>query len=138
MNIATVRTGIETRLATMGIRTYTTIPENVVVPAAVIQPADGEFITFDDTFSLAGVVGYTLNMKVLVVAGRANIKGSQELLDDYCSVASANSVRKAITGDTDLNSSADSARVTGVANFGVYTFGSIDYLGVEFNIEVLG
>jgi len=138
MNIATVRTGIETRLNTIGVRVYTTIPEQVTTPAAIVQVGDGEFIVFDDTFSAAGVVSYTLNMKILVITGRAAIKTAQDLLDDFCSPDSANSIRKAIGGDTTLNSSADNCRVTGVSSFGVYTFSSIEYLGAEFLIEILG
>jgi len=122
----------------MGIRTYTTIPENVVVPAAIVQPGDGQFITFDDVFSAAGVVGYTLKMRILVIAGRAAVKTSQDLLDDYCSVDTANSIRKAITGDTTLNSSANSCRVVGAGSFGIYSFASIEYLGVEFELEIMG
>ena len=138
MNIATVRSGIETRLDTMGIRVYTTVPEQVVVPCAIVQVGDGQFISFDDTFSASNAVAYTLNMKVLILTGRAALRASQDKLDDYLSVDGGDSIRKAIAGDSTLNSSANSCRVTGAGNFGVYNYSSIEYLGVEFDLEIIG
>ena len=122
----------------MGIRVYTTVPEQVVVPCAIVQVGDGQFISFDDTFSASNAVAYTLNMKVLILTGRAALKASQDKLDDYLSVDGSDSIRKAIAGDSTLNSSANSSRVTGAGNFGVYTYSSIEYLGVEFELEIIG
>ncbi len=138
MNVAAVRDGIETRLDTMGIRVYTAVPEQVVVPCAIIELGDGQFISFDDTFSASNAVAYTLNMKVLILTGRAALKASQDKLDDYLSVDGNDSIRQAIIADPDLNSSANSCRVVGASNFGTYTYSAIEYLGVEFNLEIIG
>ena len=138
MNISTVRDAIETRLDTIGIRVYTSIPETVVVPCAIIQYADGEFMQFDDTFSSADSVPYSLNMKILVLAGRTALRASQDKLDDFLSVSGNDSIRKAITGDTDMGSNVDSVRVVSAGNFGVYSYSNVDYLGVHFSLEIIG
>ncbi len=45
--------------------------------------------------------------------------------------------RAQIESDTTLNGQAQSVRVTSASNYGVYNINNIDYLGVEFIVEVI-
>ena len=51
--------------------------------------------------------------------------------------AGASSIKAQIESDTTLNSQAQSVRVTSAGNYGVYNINNIDYLGVEFIVEVI-
>jgi hypothetical protein len=43
----------------------------------------------------------------------------------------------AVESDQTLDSSAQSCRVVEASNYGVYTVNNIDYLGVEFEVNVV-
>ena len=64
-------------------------------------------------------------------------QNSQDSLDSYLDGSGSTSVKSAIEGDTTLGGVVSSARVVEASNYGVYTVNSIDYLGVEFSVEII-
>ena len=62
---------------------------------------------------------------------------SQDSLDEFLAGSGSSSIKQAIEGDSTLGGVVSSARVVEASNYGVYTINSIDYLGVEFNVEII-
>ena len=74
---------------------------------------------------------------IYLYVSRVDAQDSQETLDGYLASSGASSVKAQVESDTTLNSQAQSVRVVNASNYGVYTINNIDYLGVEFIVEVI-
>ena len=59
------------------------------------------------------------------------------LLGQLVSGTGARSVKAAFEGNEDLDGAADTSRVTSASALGSYVYGEVEYLGVEFTIEVI-
>jgi hypothetical protein len=129
--IAELRSGIATNLATIsGLRTASTIPENVNPPFAIIG--------FDST-EFDVTMGRGLDMfafTVTVVVSRADGRNAQNLLDVYCAPTGTSSIKRAIELDKSLGGKANDIRVTGLSNYGNLTIGELNYLAAEFAVTV--
>ena len=68
---------------------------------------------------------------------RVDAELSQDSLDSYLDGSGSTSVKSAIEGDTTLGGVVSSARVVEASNYGGYTVNSIDFLGVEFSVEII-
>ena len=68
---------------------------------------------------------------------RVDAQDSQETLDGYLASSGASSVKAKVESDVTLGGVAQSTRVVEADNYGVYTINNIDYLGVEFTVEVI-
>ena len=74
---------------------------------------------------------------VYLYVSRVDAQDSQDTLDGYLASSGDSSVKAQIESDTTLNGQAQSVRVTSAGNYGVYNINNIDYLGVEFIVEVI-
>lgn len=111
---------------------YKYVPDMIEPPTAVVGVV--ERIEYDSTMS-RGADTYTI--PVLLYIARVDAQLSQETLDSYLQSSGANSVKAQIESDTSLNSEAQSVRVTDATDYGVYNVNNIDYLGVQFSVEVI-
>lgn len=133
MNIASIRAGLRTQLATIaGLRCYETIPDQFAAPAAIVgMPTQ---IVFDFTFNRA--TDRVLYPVRLLVA-KATDRSAQERLEQYLDGSGVLSVKTAIEADPTLGGAANITRVLNAAGLGVYDMGGVPYLGCEFQIEVI-
>lgn len=133
-SLATIRDGLKTRLATIaGLQVYDTMPDTANPPCAIVGvPAR---IAYDFVMRSA-VARYEIPVRVF--AGRVVEAETQDRLDGYISPDGATSLRAAIDGDSTLNGAAHSTRVTEARDYGVYTLGDVQYIGVEIVCEVIG
>ncbi len=122
---------VAARLDTItGLRVFDHVPSALEPPAAVVQlPKD---IDFDLT---AGRGGDTYNLVVLLLAAKADARAAHLNLAKYLDAAGPTSIKETLDGD--LGGAVDTARVTRVSNVGAYTFAGVDYIGAEFDIEVV-
>lgn len=111
---------------------YKYVPDMIEPPTAVVGVV--ERIEYDSTMS-RGADTYTI--PVLLYISRVDAQLSQETLDSYLQSSGANSVKAQIESDTSLNNEAQSVRVTDATDYGVYNVNNIDYLGVQFSVEVI-
>ena len=132
MNLANVRAGIATRLATItSMRVYDTVPLTINPPAAVIALADGTVgVDFNNALSV--------NWTVIVLLSRVDDDRSQAVLDAHLSTTGTTSILAAIAADQTLSGSVDAAVVVGWDQPSTYTIAGIDYVGVELTVEVIG
>ena len=108
------------------------VPDTIEPPTAVVGVV--ERIEYDNTMS-RGADTYTI--PVLVYISRVDAQLSQETLDSYLQSTGANSIKAQIESDTTLNNEAQSVRVTDATDYGVYNVNNIDYIGVQFSVEVV-
>ena len=108
------------------------VPDTIEPPTAVVGVV--ERIEYDNTMS-RGADTYTI--PVLVYISRVDAQLSQETLDSYLQSSGANSIKAQIESDTTLNNEAQSVRVTDATDYGVYNVNNIDYIGVQFSVEVI-
>ena len=73
----------------------------------------------------------------ILYVSRVDAQDSQETLDGYLASTGSSSVKAQIESDVTLGGAANSCRVIEAKEVGVYTVNSIDYLGVEFIVEVI-
>lgn len=130
MSLAEIRQGLATNLGEIsGIRTYPEIPDNPVMPCAVVEL---ESVTYDQSFQ-RGLTEYAFTIRLIV--GRVTERRAQQKLDEFID-AGARSVKTAIQADTTLDGAAFDCRVTGMDNIDSVTIGETTYLAANFAVTV--
>ncbi len=113
-----------------GLRVYRTMPDSVVTPAAIIQPAS-PFATYEQ--KMGGSVETEWRFELILVAGRIAEAASQDLLDEFASpdgpVLAAIQPPGSVAG-------VDYATVVQAQRYGALQFGSGDYLSMQLLVEV--
>lgn len=111
---------------------YPRLPGQINVPAAVIAPGGGSFLTYrSSNFS------HDLTLDVTLFVQRGQDRSATDLLDLFLADTGDLSVYAAVDADSTLGGEVDDARVVQAKDWGVWTFGEISYLGVIFTVEVL-
>jgi hypothetical protein len=133
MNIASIRAGLKTRLATItGLRCYEIIPDQFSPPAAIVGMPTS--INFDFTYQRATD---RLTYPVRLLVAKATDRSAQERLEQYLDGSGSLSVKAAIEGDPSLGGAANVTRVLSAQGLGVYDMGGVSYLGCDFTVEVI-
>jgi hypothetical protein len=114
-----------------GLRTQAQVRDMVSVPVAVVGPPTT--IDYDSTMR-NGSNRYEFQVRVLVA--RSEERAAQIYLSEYVAPDGARSVKAAIEADPSLLGTAMTTRVTGANGIGVYDYGDVSYLGVDFTVEV--
>jgi len=132
-NLTNIRNEIKNNLANItSLSVFGFVPDSIEPPTAVVGVMDS--IDYDASMQ-RGADRYEI--PVYVYVGRVDAQDSQETLDGFLASTGASSIKAQIESDTTLNSQAQSVRVTSAGNYGVYNINNIDYLGVEFIVEVI-
>lgn len=111
------------------LRTYPFFPDNPQVPCAAVwldDPAAEYQVAMNN-----GLNAY--HFVITVLAGRASERAAQDQLDEYLSADSAASVKQALQGNTTLGTK---VRVSRAAGYAPYKVGDVDYIGVQFHVDV--
>lgn len=117
---------------TVTVTVYPRLPGQINVPAAVITPGTGSFITYRTSN-----VSHDLTLDVTLFVQRGQDRSATDLLDYFLADIGDLSVYAAVDADSTLGGVVDDARVVDARDWGVFTFGEISYLGVVFSVEVL-
>ena len=126
-----MRSGLATNLGTIsGIRTYSDIPDNPAMPAAVVQL---QSVSYDQAFA-RGLTEY--NFIVTVIFGRVATSQAQRSMDDLIDDGGGRSVKTAIESDKTLGGNAYDVRVAEMSNITSVTIGDITYLSADFAVTV--
>lgn len=129
--VSGIRAGIAKNLeAISGLRVSATMLDAPRPPVAMVYPDVVEY----DLNANRGADTFTFI--VLVLVGRADDRTAQNRLDAY--VNGPSSIKAAIETDRTLNGNADTCRVTSMRNYQQVVVGETTYLGVEFEVEVVG
>ena len=129
-DVTGMATGLATNLATIpGLRTYSTIPDDVTPPAAVVSLNS---VTYDEAFR-GGLVIY--NFVITLIVARVTERRAQERLHDYIQTGSG-TVKNAIESDPTLGGTAIDTRVTEMSNITSVSIGEIEYLTADFAVTV--
>jgi len=132
-SLLSIRSGLSTRLATIsGLSVYAYVPDSIEPPTAVVGVMSS--VDYDSTMS-RGSDSYEIPLYLYV--SRVDAELSQDSLDEFLAGSGSSSIKQAIEGDSTLGGVVSSARVVEASNYGVYTINSIDYLGVEFSVEII-
>ena len=129
-DIAAIRAGIKTRLATSStfIQIAATMPDTVSPPCAVI---DLQSVSYDRAL---GNGLELLTFIITVIAQRFDPAANQALLDGL--VSGSGAVRALIAGDLTLDGSCSTCQVTQMGEYGLISANETDYLGANFPLEV--
>lgn len=140
MSLATVRAGLETRLATLG-RAYPFEPDKISPPTFVVPPP--ESIAYNQAMGAPGLSVYEFTVRAYF--SRADTRTAQDALCDALEPTGATSVKAAVEGDrnpgtgcffTGATPAAADVRVSSVDKTGVYEVGGVAYVGAEFTVTV--
>jgi hypothetical protein len=133
MSIATIGTGLKTRLDTItGLRVFAPneLPGSGNEPpmAFILPPA----VEYHSDFA----ANYVLTFRVVVAVTQQDSPTAHDAIMAYMEPSGTYSVLAAIEGDRTLGSTADDVKV--VRNLGerVWSIGGIDYLSTEFEVVV--
>lgn len=133
MTLAAVRAGLATRLATIsGLNVYTTVPTTPQVPCVIIRPTEHDY---DLSMSNGGDT-QRYEVTLLASAGGSPWDISQDLVDTYLSRSGATSIKAVIEAGGTLGGAAHATRVLSWRDYGTLSFGTADYFGVRFTVEV--
>ncbi len=132
-SLTNIRNELKNNLANItSLSVYGYVPDSIEPPTAIIGVMQA--IDYDQSMQ-RGADKYEIPIYLYV--SRVDAQDSQETLDGYLASSGASSVKAQVESDTTLNSQAQSVRVVNASNYGVYTINNIDYLGVEFIVEVI-
>lgn len=125
-----MRAGLATNMGTItGLRTYADIPDDPMMPAAVVQLGS---VSYDQAFK-KGLTEYSF--VITVIFGRVATKQAQQNLDALISTGSG-SLKTAIESDRTLGGNAFDTRVSEMTNITSVTIGDITYLSADFAVTV--
>ncbi len=125
-----IREGLADRLETIaGLNVYRKAPGNITVPAAIIRRRQTQY---DVTLDGADDTTYGIT----VFASFANVEVAHETLDAYLDPAGASSVVAAVHAEPTLGGVVDFTRVASAEGERVTNYAGVDYLSVEFVVEV--
>ena len=131
MTVTGMRTALATNLGTIsGIRTYADIPDNPMMPAAVVQL---QSVSYNQAMA-RGLTEY--NFVVTVIFGRVATSQAQRSMDQLIDDEGGRSIKTAIESDKTLNSNAFDVRVSEMTNIQSVTIGDITYLTADFAVIV--
>lgn len=132
-DLADIISGLADNLGTIDkLRVQEEVLDTVPIPCAIIGPPTS--VSYDEVMA-RGADTYTFSVRVLVA--RASERAAQKALFGYAQGTGSRSIKTAIESDPTLGNSADTVRVTAASNFAVYSYGDVEYLGVEFTVEVI-
>ena len=132
-SLTNIRNEIKNNLANItSLSVYGYVPDSIEPPTAVVGVM--EAIDYDASMQ-RGADKY--DIPVYLYVSRVDAQDSQETLDNYLASSGASSVKAQVESDTTLNSQAQSVRVISAGQYGVYNINNINYLGVEFTVEVI-
>jgi hypothetical protein len=130
MSLALIRKGMADNLGTLaGIRVYEEVPDNPVMPCAVIFL---ERATYDEAFQ-RGLTIYEFSVRVIVT--RVTERRAQARLDTFID-AGAGSLKAALEADISLDGQAFDTTVTSLSAVGSVTIGETTYLAATFEVTV--
>ena len=138
-SFASIRDGLKTNLATIsGINAYDTIPDNPVVPFAVVGAPFGK--EYQINYTTRGPLGATeWIIPIRVGVGATDSISAQNLLDVYLASSGSSSIKAAIEGKIGAGSGTlggvvDAVKCVKAEGYGGFGPG---ILGVEFRVEIL-
>ena len=130
MTITDFRAGIAKNIGTIsGIRTYADIPDNPMMPAAVVTL---QGVQYDEAFA-QGLTQY--DFVVTVIFGRVATSQAQRSMDQLISTGER-SLKAAVEIDRTLDGKAFDTRVSEMTNIQSVTIGDITYLSADFAVTV--
>ena len=132
-SLTSIRQGIGTALANISaLIVFNFVPDSIEPPTAVVGVVDN--VEYDSTMQ-RGADKYEI--PIFLYVSRVDAQDTQETLDSFLASTGSNSVKVAVESDITLGGVAQSVRVIEADNYGVYTINNLDYLGVEFTVEVI-
>ena len=132
-NLKSIRDGIGTNLENITtLSVYKFVPDFIEPPTAIVGVMS--VIQYDQSMN-RGSDKYEI--PIFVYVSRVDAQDSQETLDGFLNSSGAKSIKQAIETDKTLSGSAQTVRVSEAREYGVYNANNIDYLGVEFTVEVI-
>jgi len=132
-SLTNIRTELKNNLTNItSLSVYAYVPDMIEPPTAIVGVMDA--IDYDASMQ-RGADKYEIPIYLYV--SRVDAQDSQDTLDGYLASSGASSIKAQVESDSSLNGAAQSVRVVSASNYGVYTINNIDYLGVEFIVEVI-
>lgn len=134
MSLANIRTAIATALDTIsGLNVSSTIPDTIALPLAMVYLKPDNPVEFDYT---AGDAHYTYHFVIEVLVNKgASVIEAQLDLDPYIDPTHASSIKNAIEA-INFGADAQTKRLIGSPAYGAARFGSTDYMGARFSMDV--
>lgn len=136
MNVSTVRTAMQTRLAAAvaGTRWYDVWPGKLNLPAGIVRRDDGPV---DVTFGASPLCHLRLRV-TLAVGPTADLARSQDKLDPYLATTGAQSVRAALLADSTLNGAVQRLVVGEVERDDEIDANGNQYVGAHVLVDLWG
>ena len=131
MTPSTVRDAIKAALTITGLRSYDTVPENIIPPAAVVGQLSIEW----DLVMARGADTATLD--VIVIAGRMSDRAAQDYLDSLLTATGATSVKTKIEADRTLGGAVSNLRVRSADPISMSVSG-VEMLAYRFSVVLYG
>ena len=129
--LSAIRAGMAEAMATIpNLRVREFIPALITPPMAVVNPSNIEY----DLNAQRGLTRFVFTVSVFVV--KADDRSAQKRIDPFVGVSGPQSVKAALESDRTLGGVVDTLRVQSVSNYSASDANDVDYLAVDFEVEV--
>jgi hypothetical protein len=133
--ISDIRDALAARIDTIpGLRATAVVTGQVSVPVAIVRPAAGVFITYDETFD--GAAAFVFDVTLLV--STASDRTAQALLDSYLSGTGSSSVLGCLQQDPTLGGVVSFSALISGSGYGNIDYSGVTYLGATLTVEAGG
>lgn len=116
-----------------GLRNAPTVPGQISPPMAVVRPARGTVVDYQETFD----GGMTIFMEIVILVAMGNDRTGQTNLDGYLQPTGATSVFAAVQKDPTLGGVVADAHVTHAQGYGLIDYAGVEYIGSTLIVEVM-
>jgi hypothetical protein len=131
MNVADVMQALADRAATIeGLRCFAYPPDKVSPPALIVELP--ETVEFDATY---GRGSDSMTIPVVVLVARKDDRTAVKNLLPYLNGSGERSVKQVLESGT---YTAMTMVHVSKAELSVFTFGTVDYLGIEYSVDITG
>lgn len=127
-----VRQALAATLAAIpGLNAYAEYAEQITVPAAIVLPVQGTFISYATTDG-----ALSISLRIALCVGRTDGSGGQALMDPFLAVTGPQSVLAALQADSTLGGTVDYAVLAEATGYGPISVGALDYLGCHLIVSI--
>ena len=127
-----VRQALAATLATIpGLHAYGEYAEQITVPAAIILPIQGTFLSYATQDGAMNI-----SLRAALCVAKADGTGGQALMDPFLAATGPSSVFAALAADPHLGGTVDYAALIEATGYGPIAVGAVDYLGCHLIVNI--
>lgn len=112
------------------LRGHHVVPDQVIAPAVIVQPSNADYT------HVQGEDDATVIVDLQVLVPRTDMATGQRHLLELLSPRGDGSIPQALRDDSTLGGAVEYAVATGFSRYGVFRYGTVEFIGALIRVEI--